>query len=86
MRNEIEDWVVKEAKYIIDNKSTMRETGKVFGVSKSAIHRDMRLKLPMINYSLYQQVAKIIEFNSLQKHLRGGEATKRKYKEEKLNV
>ena len=67
------------AKYIIKNKSTVRDTAKKFGISKSTVHKDVTEKLSKINYSLYCEVAKILETNKNERHIRGGEATKRKY-------
>ena len=67
------------ARYIIDNKSTIRFAAKVFGVSKSTVHNDVSNRLVDINLSLYYQVHKILENNFEEKHVRGGAATKRKY-------
>lgn len=69
----------KLAKYIIENKSTVRDTAKNFGISKSTVHKDVTEKLSKINYVLYCEVAKILEVNKNERHIRGGEATKRKY-------
>lgn len=69
----------KLAKYIIENKSTVRDTAKKFGISKSTVHKDVTEKLSKINFTLFCEVAKILEINKNERHLRGGEATKRKY-------
>ena len=69
----------KIAVFIIDNKSTVREAAKKFGISKSTVHKDVTEKLSKINNSLFNEVSKILEINKKERHLRGGEATKRKY-------
>ena len=69
----------KLARYIIENKSTVRDAAKKFGISKSTVHKDVTEKLSKINCSLYHEVSKILEINKNERHIRGGEATKRKY-------
>ncbi len=68
------------AKYIIKTKCTVRSAATVFGVSKSTVHNDVSNKLKNINYMLYKKVSKVLENNFNQKHIRGGEATRLKYK------
>lgn len=84
-RNEIEDWVVEEARFIIANKSTLRQAAKEFGLSKSTIHRDMRERLPKINLSLYKKVGEVLNFNLAERHIRGGASTAKRWGE-KCNV
>ena len=79
----IEERCEKMALYLIENKSTVRETAKKFGISKSTVHKDLTDKLYKINLLLYKEVSKILEVNKKERHLRGGEATKRKYSKEK---
>ena len=69
----------KLANYIIENKTTVREAAKKFGISKSTVHKDVTEKLSKINQSLFNEVEKILQVNKSERHLRGGEATKRKY-------
>lgn len=78
--NTIEERCEKLAEYIINNKATVRETARVFGISKSTVHKDVTEKLSKINVSLYDEVEKILQINKRERHIRGGEATKRKYK------
>ena len=77
--NSIEERCEKLATYLIENKSTVRETAKIFCISKSTVHKDITDKLPKINLSLYEEAEKILQLNKSVRHLRGGEATKRKY-------
>ncbi|MDD4211212.1 MAG: sporulation transcriptional regulator SpoIIID [Clostridia bacterium] len=76
----IENRVLLVANYILQTKSTVRRAAKVFGVSKSTIHYDVSYRLKKINYSLYIKINKILQQNFKEKHIRGGEATKNKYK------
>lgn len=67
--------------YIIENKATVRAAAKKFGISKSTVHKDVSERLPAINPQLYAQVKNILEINKQERHIRGGLATKNKYKE-----
>ncbi|MBE6662977.1 MAG: stage III sporulation protein D [Ruminococcaceae bacterium] len=66
-------------RYIIENNATVRETGKAFGISKSTVHKDITEKLSKINHTLFLEVEKILQKNKMERHIRGGEATKQKY-------
>ncbi|MBU3092547.1 sporulation transcriptional regulator SpoIIID [Clostridium sp. CM028] len=81
MKDYIEDRVLEVAKYIIESKSTIRRTAKVFGVSKSTIHKDMTERLPTINPQIASDAKTILDINKAERHIRGGRATKLKYKE-----
>lgn len=67
--------------YIVENNETVRGAARKFGVSKSTVHQDITSKLPEINGELYEQVKRVLDKNKQERHLRGGEATKRKYEE-----
>ena len=67
------------ATYLIENKATVRAVASKFGVSKSTVHKDITQSLSKINKPLYVEVRKILEQNKKERHIRGGEATKRKY-------
>lgn len=71
--------IILEARYIIKNKATVRQTAKVFGVSKSCVHKDVSVKLKKIDYLLFMQVKDILAQNFKEKHLRGGQSTKNKF-------
>ena len=77
--NDIEERCVKLGRYVVENKSTVRDTAKKFNISKSTVHKDITEKLFKINFPLYQEVEKILHLNKSERHIRGGEATKRKY-------
>lgn len=73
---------VSLAEYIIEKKATVRNAGKVFGISKSTVHQDVTSRLEKINPELYKQVREVLEQNKQERHIRGGMATKRKYSKE----
>ena len=68
------------AAYIIEKKATVRETAELFGISKSTVHKNVTENLSKLNPILYNEVCKILQINKQERHIRGGEATKRKYK------
>ena len=65
--------------YIVENNATVRATAKRFGISKSTVHKDVTMILKNVNKSLYLDVKSVLEKNKEERHLRGGEATKKKY-------
>ena len=67
------------AEYVIENGSTVRSAAKHFGISKSTIHKDLTGKLKYISPNLYSDVKKVLNINKSERHVRGGEATKRRY-------
>jgi putative DeoR family transcriptional regulator (stage III sporulation protein D) len=80
LKDYIEDRVLEVAKYIIDSQATIRKTASVFGVSKSTIHKDMTERLPKINPQIAEEAKTILNLNKAERHIRGGKATKMKYK------
>ncbi len=80
MKDYIEDRVLEVAKYIIESEATIRKTASVFGVSKSTIDKDMTERLPKINAQIAEEAKNILDLNKAERHIRGGKATKMKYK------
>lgn len=74
------DRAVILGEYIVNNKSTVRSAAKAFGISKSTVHMDVTQKLSFINPSLSKEVRAVLDENKAQRHIRGGMATKEKYK------
>lgn len=72
--------------YVIETGATVRMTAHRFGISKSTVHKDLTYKLKIINPSLYKQVKDILEINKSERHLRGGEATRKKYLRQKQGI
>lgn len=79
MKKSLEERAIMLGKYIFENKSTVRRAAKKFGVSKSTVHKDVSERLRTVNLNLYKEVKKILEINKLERHIRGGYATKSKY-------
>ena len=79
MNKKIIERVLKESDYIINNKSTIRETSKVFKVSKSTVHKDMQDKLKYIDKNKYKKISAIFDNHIKIRHINGGNATKNKY-------
>ena len=72
------------ASYLVENKTTVRAVASQFGISKSTVHKDVTKNLKSINHPLYLEVQEILKKNKLERHIRGGEATKNKYRQENL--
>ena len=72
--------VIDEAHYMLDTKQTIREIAKVFNVSKSTVHKDLHERLRDINFELFEQIDSILKYHIDIRHIRGGESTKKKYK------
>ncbi len=70
---------VSVAQYMLEKQSTVRQAAAKFGLSKSSVHKDMCQRLPHINARLAREVAALLEYNKAVRHLRGGEATRRRY-------
>lgn len=79
MKDHIRKRTLEVGEYISQTNNTVRQAAKVFGVSKSTIHKDLTERLPKINKNLANQIKGVLERNKAERHLRGGEATKRKY-------
>lgn len=80
----IKERVIQEANYIIKNLSTVRATAKACNSSKSTVHKDLRKRLPSISPILYKRVDNILKTNKDERAIRGGNATRKKYKKKKL--
>ena len=82
MKGNMEERAAALALYLIENRTTVRAAAKKFGISKSTVHKDLSERLPVYNRTLYLQVKEVLEENKAQRHIRGGLATRRKYKGE----
>ena len=80
MRTDIEERACDLALYIIEHQATVRSAAKQFGISKSTVHKDLSQRLPAFNRALYLQVKEVLDLNKAKRHIRGGIATRRKYK------
>jgi len=75
----IEERCVILAEYLVSTRDTVRGAASHFGISKSTVHKDVTQILKGIDADLYQAVKAILETNKKERHLRGGEATRKKY-------
>ena len=80
IRANLDERAEELALYLIENRATVRAAAKKYGVSKSTVHKDISERLPQINRTLYLQVKEILDENKAQRHIRGGLATRKKYK------
>jgi len=80
MKGNIEERACALADYIIENRATVRAAAVQFGVSKSTVHKDLQDRLPSLNQSLYRQVKEVLDENKAERHIRGGIATRKKYR------
>lgn len=81
MQDYIQKRVLDICSYILETQATVRQAALIFQVSKSTVHKDMTERLPSLNKQLAQEIKTILEYNKSERHLRGGEATRRKYKD-----
>ncbi|MGM9628060.1 MAG: sporulation transcriptional regulator SpoIIID [Faecousia sp.] len=82
MKSNLEKRACDLAVYMIETGATVRAAAGHFGISKSTVHKDLTQRLKQYNHSLYLQVREILDENKRQRHIRGGLATRRKYRGE----
>ncbi len=76
----LEERAVRLAEYIIENNATVRAAAKRFGVSKSTVHKDVTQRLEKQDPALWAEAKAVLERNKAERHIRGGIATRIKYK------
>lgn len=81
MQEYIQKRVLEICAYILETQATVRQAASAFQVSKSTVHKDMTERLPSLDRALARQIKAVLEHNKAERHLRGGEATRKKYKE-----
>lgn len=84
MRGNPEDRAAELALYMIESGDTVRGAAKKFHVSKSTVHKDVTERLKRSNHALYLQVRQVLLHNKQERHIRGGIATREKFKAGKL--
>ena len=80
MTDTIEQRACRLAVYMIETGATVRAAAQHFGISKSTVHKDLQQRLPQYTRNLYLQVRQVLDLNKQQRHIRGGLATRKKYK------
>lgn len=83
MKAAIEKRVLEAAEHIAATGATVRQTARMLGVSKSTVHKDMETRLPQLSGALAKEVAAVFARNKAERHLRGGEATRKRYAQSK---
>lgn len=81
MKEHIWRRVLDVADYVLATGATVRDAARTFGISKSTVHKDVTERLPQVNPRLAGQVKTVLNLNKAERHLRGGEATRRKYQD-----
>ena len=79
MNKKIISRVVEEGKYMLETGKTVREMARIFGISKSTIHKDLRERLLEIDKDMYEHVSSILQYHMDIRHIRGGESTRQKF-------
>ena len=82
MKGIMEERAIELGTYIIEHKATVRAAAKQFDISKSTVHKDVSERLKYVDRQLYQEVKTVLDTNKAQRHIRGGMATRRKYKKD----
>lgn len=80
MKGAVEERAIELGEYILQHNATVRAAAKRFHISKSTVHKDVAERLQTVNPQLYGEVRHVLEVNKAQRHIRGGQATRRKYK------
>lgn len=80
MEDTIEKRACELAAYIIETGATVRAAARHFGISKSTVHKDLTCRLPLYSAALYSQARQVLDKNKQERHIRGGLATREKYR------
>lgn len=86
MNKNIISRVIDESNYILKTKNTIRDVAKAFNVSKSTVHKDLRVRLLELDEKMYTQVSNILKYHLDIRHIRGGNATKNKFLSKKVKI
>ncbi|GAB4073186.1 sporulation transcriptional regulator SpoIIID [Barrientosiimonas marina] len=82
MHDYIKERTIRIGQYVVETRKTVRLIAKEFGVSKSTVHKDLTERLPEVSPELYNRVKHVLDYNKSIRHLRGGEATRNKYRDD----
>ncbi|MGI6181892.1 MAG: sporulation transcriptional regulator SpoIIID [Agathobaculum sp.] len=75
-----EERAIRLAQYMVEKRATVRQTAARFGISKSTVHKDITTRLQKLNAVLYDRVQEVLRTNKNERHIRGGMATREKYR------
>lgn len=79
MNKKIMKRIIDEANFVLKTNNNIRDTAKVFGVSKSTVHKDLHESLFELDISLFEKIANIFGNHLSIRHINGGKATRQKY-------
>lgn len=85
MKDYIEERTIELARYIAEQRATVRSAAAKFHISKSTVHKDITERLERINPDLAREVSRVLMQNKSERHIRGGMATKKKYMDKRKN-
>ncbi len=85
MKEYIAKRTLQVANHIVQTNDTIRQTAKIFSLSKSTVHNDLSKRLRFLDLELFERVKKVLQINFSEKHIRGGNVTKMRYKKNKIN-
>lgn len=80
MLSDIDERAAEVGEFVAASGATVRAAAKRFGISKSTVHKDLTGRLKHIDPELYRRVSAVLARNRAERHLRGGDATRQKYK------
>ena len=80
MRPDIQKRCVVLGRFILRTGATIRETAQAFGMSKSSVHKDVHERLRSVHPGLYQEVRQVLDYHHAVRHLRGGAATRLRWR------
>lgn len=80
MRQEIQDRCMRLGRYILRTGATVRQAAAAFGMSKSAVHKDVHDRLRQVHPGLFSEVQDVLNYHHAVRHLRGGAATRRRWR------
>lgn len=83
---QIEERAVMVAQFIVENNATVRQAAKQFGISKSTVHKDITDRLLWVNPPLAEQARQVLDLNKSERHIRGGQATKKMYDSKRKSI
>ncbi len=80
MRQEIQDRCMRLGQYIVRTGATVRQAAERFGMSKSSVHKDVHERLRLVHPGLFEEVQQVLDYHQAVRHIRGGQATKRRWR------
>ncbi len=80
MDQAIEERCILLARYILRTGDTVRGAARHFQMSKSSVHKDVHERLRLVHPGLFEEVQQVLDYHQAVRHIRGGQATKRRWR------